>query len=480
MTPHRPNPNRLEALLATSLQLTTELSLDRVLERVTDAALGLLNCRYAAVGVLAPDGQILERFQTAGMSTEEAAAIGPRPKGHGILGLVIRERKAIRLADLTRHEAAAGFPSRHPVMRSFLGVPIIGRRGVFGNLYVTEKLGGREFDKADEHVAQLLANAIATAAENVMLHEESARLLDEVQSLHRRREQFFAMVNHELRNALAGVYGWAEMLVRRKDPAGVPRAAFEVLDSAEQAVALINDLLDLSRLDEDRLKLVVRRVEPRLIVHQAIRRVLPAAEARRVRLEEETADDLLPIETDSHRVEQILTNLFTNAIKHSPPGTRIILTATREGDSTLFAVQDEGPGIPAGEEERIFDIAPRKHHPCRTAAARRDADAAARAAIPRAGRGRRRTVTRRARRAIGRRMTWRRGIVGRRLAIAPLRWRIVVVAAISASAAIVLGGGGHRGGHGDQHQGDRCSQDTGQPHRVVSCICRCGTVSWPN
>jgi NtrC-family two-component system sensor histidine kinase KinB len=152
------------------------------------------------------------------------------------------------------------------------------------------------------------------------------------------------------------VYGWAEMLVRRKDPESVPRAAFEVLDSAEQAVALINDLLDLSRLDEDRLKLVIRPVEPRLIVHQAIRRVLPAAEMRQVRLEEETDPDLPPIETDSHRVEQILTNLFTNAIKHSPPGTRITLTAGREGESTLFAVQDEGPGIPPGEEERIFDI----------------------------------------------------------------------------------------------------------------------------
>ncbi len=356
MTPHRPDLGRLEALLATSLQLTTELSLDRVLERVADAALGLLNCRYAAVGVLGPDGQVLERFETAGLSAEAEAAIGARPTGHGILGLVIRERRVIRLPDLTRHASAAGFPAHHPVMHSFLGVPIIGRRGVFGNLYVTEKVGGVEFDAADEYVAQLLASTIATAVENAMLHEESARLLDEVQGLHRRREQFFAMVNHELRNALAGVYGWAEMLVRRKDPESVPRAAFEVLDSAEQAVALINDLLDLSRLDEDRLKLVIRPVEPRLIVHQAIRRVLPAAEMRQVRLEEETDPDLPPIETDSHRVEQILTNLFTNAIKHSPPGTRITLTAGREGESTLFAVQDEGPGIPPGEEERIFDI----------------------------------------------------------------------------------------------------------------------------
>ena len=356
MTTPGPNVPRLEALHAMSLQLTTELSLDRVLQRVTEAALGLMHCRYAAVGVLAPDGQLLERFETAGLTPEEEAAIGPRPRGHGILGLVIRERRVIRLADLTRHSASAGFPARHPQMQSFLGVPIIGRRGVFGNLYVTEKLGGGEFDEADEYVAQLLANTIATAVENAMLHEESARLLDEVQGLHRRREQFFAMVNHELRNALAGVYGWAELLVRRKEAGTVPRAAFEVLDSAEQAVALINDLLDLSRLDEDRLKLVLRRVEPRLIVQQSIRRVLPAAEARQIRLEEATAPGLPPIETDGHRVEQILTNLFSNAIKHSPEGGRITLTVVSDGEQVRFTVQDEGAGIPDGEHERIFDI----------------------------------------------------------------------------------------------------------------------------
>ena len=79
------------------------------------------------------------------------------------------------------------------------------------------------------------------------------------------------MVNHELRNALAAVYGWSEMMVRKKDPATVPRAAFEVLDSAQQAVGLINDLLDLSRLDEDRLNPVIRSTEPSSLARRALR-----------------------------------------------------------------------------------------------------------------------------------------------------------------------------------------------------------------
>ena len=128
------------------------------------------------------------------------------------------------------------------------------------------------------------------------------------------------MVNHELRNALAAVYGWAEMLVRKKDPSTVPRAAFEVLDSAQQAIGLINDLLDLSRLDEDRLKPVIRAVDPASVARRAMGRVTPAAEANRSRSDLQVDADLPTCETDASRVEQILVNLLGNAIQHCTAG----------------------------------------------------------------------------------------------------------------------------------------------------------------
>jgi GAF domain-containing protein len=243
---------RLERLVVATSALITELSLDGVLQRVVQVAAEVIGAHYAAIGVLAPDGRVLESFTTYGISDEVRERIGPPPRGHGILGLVIREARPIRLPDLTRHPDSYGFPPHHPPMHSFLGVPIVSRRGVFGNLYLTEKIDAQVFSEGDEHVAVVLAAITAAAVENARLHEESARLLEEVQGLQRTRERFFAMVNHELRNALAAVFGWAEMLVRKKDPATVPRAAFEVLDSARQAIGLINDLLDLSRLDEDR------------------------------------------------------------------------------------------------------------------------------------------------------------------------------------------------------------------------------------
>jgi signal transduction histidine kinase len=347
---------RLEQLIVATSALITELSLEGVLQRVVQVAAEVIGAHYAAIGVLAPDGRVLESFTTYGIDDEVRARIGPPPSGHGILGLVIREAKPIRLPDLTRHPDSYGFPPHHPPMHSFLGVPIVARRGVFGNLYLTEKIDAATFTDADEHMAVLLAAITASAVENARLHEESARLLEEVQALHRTRERFFAMVNHELRNALAAVYGWSEMLVRKKDPATVPRAAFEVLDSAQQAVGLINDLLDLSRLDEDRLKPVIRSVEPTSVARRACVRVTPAADGREIRLELTPTPGLPACETDASRLEQILVNLLGNAIAHSPAKSTIRVAITARDAKVEFVVEDEGPGIPKTEVERIFDI----------------------------------------------------------------------------------------------------------------------------
>jgi len=352
-----PSPReRLEQLVGVGTLLTTELSLEGVLQRVVEVAAKLIGAKYAAIGVLGPDGRLLESFTTFGLSDAEREAIGPPPRGHGILGLVIREAQVIRLPDLTKHPDSYGFPPGHPPMRSFLGVPIVGRRGNFGDLYLTEKIGAAEFTEDDERVARLLAAQTAAAVENARLHEESARLLEEVQQLHRSRERFFAMVNHELRNALAATYGWAEMLVRRKQPDEVPRAAFEVLESAEQAVGLINDLLDLSRLDEDRLRPVIREVDPSSVTRRAMGRVTPAAQARSVTLEVEVAPAVSTCETDATRLEQILVNLLGNAIRHTPEATPVRVRIANRNGRVAFHVMDSGPGVPESELEQVFDI----------------------------------------------------------------------------------------------------------------------------
>jgi signal transduction histidine kinase len=174
---------RLRALFAAGLAVTSELSLDTLLQRLVEAAAELTGARYAALGVIGAGGFELERFVTHGIDAETHQAIGPLPRGRGILGVLIREAKPLRLHDLAEDPRSVGFPPAHPPMRSFLGVPILLRGVAYGNLYLTEKEGGEDFTEEDEELVTLLAGQAAVAIENARLYEASTRWSRQLQYL---------------------------------------------------------------------------------------------------------------------------------------------------------------------------------------------------------------------------------------------------------------------------------------------------------
>lgn len=165
--------DRVHSLLEAVLSVGRELDLEHVLHSIVEAAAALVDARYAALGVIGPDGKRLSAFHTVGVSEEQIARIGPYPEGHGILGELIRHPEPLRLSDLSEHAASYGFPANHPPMRTFLGVPIRVRDQVFGNLYLTEKRGGAQFDEEDESVLSTLAVAAGVAIDNARLYEQS-------------------------------------------------------------------------------------------------------------------------------------------------------------------------------------------------------------------------------------------------------------------------------------------------------------------
>lgn len=165
--------DRVHSLLEAVLSVGRELDLEQALRRIVEAAAVLVDAEYAALGVIGPDGKRLSDFHTVGVSDEQIARIGPFPEGHGILGELIRHPEPLRLAKLSDHPASYGFPPHHPPMNSFLGVPIRVREQVFGNLYLTEKRGGAQFDEEDESVLATLAVAAGVAIDNARLYEES-------------------------------------------------------------------------------------------------------------------------------------------------------------------------------------------------------------------------------------------------------------------------------------------------------------------
>jgi signal transduction histidine kinase len=165
---------RMASLLAAGRALVAELEPQAVLDRILSAAREVTGARYAALGILDERRASLEQFVTLGIDEAARARIGELPRGRGVLGVLIREPRPLRLADVSQHPHSYGFPEGHPPMSSFLGVPIVLRGAVWGNLYLTEKNDG-DFSEADEEAAVILADYAATAIENARLYQISER-----------------------------------------------------------------------------------------------------------------------------------------------------------------------------------------------------------------------------------------------------------------------------------------------------------------
>jgi signal transduction histidine kinase len=214
--------DRVHALLEAIVSIGSDLDLETMLRSIIEAATTLVDARYGALGVIGDDAS-LTQFITAGVTQEEIDALEHWPHGLGILGLLIKDPRPLRLADLSAHPESYGFPPNHPPMRRFLGVPIRVRDEVFGNLYLTEKANGEEFDDDDESVLTALATAAGVAIENGRLYQDA-----------RRRERWL-QANAEISTALLSGTAPGEVLDL------VVRRAREMCDADLATVALADD-----------------------------------------------------------------------------------------------------------------------------------------------------------------------------------------------------------------------------------------------
>lgn len=189
----RGTQDRIDGLLEAILSIGEELDLSEVLRRTVEVATVLVDARFGALGVIGED-ETLTQFLTVGVSEEAARELGPPPTGRGVLGELIQHPHPLRLHELAEHPASYGFPDGHPEMHSFVGVPIRVRDQNFGNLYLTEKRGGGEFDGEDETLLSTLAVAAGVAIENARLYEEAQQ-----------REQWVEATAEATRRLLSGV-----------------------------------------------------------------------------------------------------------------------------------------------------------------------------------------------------------------------------------------------------------------------------------
>jgi len=165
------DPAKLRRVLEATLLLEADLELPVLLRHFIEEALSMTGARYGALGVLNDDRTSLSEFLTVGLEPEVEQRIGARPTGRGVLGLLIRDPHPLRLSNMGSHDESFGFPPNHPPMTSFLGVPIKVRDEVYGNLYLTDKLGWSEFTRDDEALVEALALAAGIAIQNARLHQ---------------------------------------------------------------------------------------------------------------------------------------------------------------------------------------------------------------------------------------------------------------------------------------------------------------------
>jgi signal transduction histidine kinase len=241
-------PRQASALQAMSdavLAIAAELSVEAVLQRLVDAARELAGARYAAIGV--PDGEgSFDRFITSGMSDELVAAMGPLPRTHGMLGAMLEGAEPHRTTDIRADPRFRGWwPSAHPQMRSFLGVPIVSRGEIIGAFYLTDKVGADAFDEADQQVIEMLAAHAAVAIVNARLYERSREL-----SVVEERTRVARELHDSVTQNLFGVVLAAE-------------AAATLLDrDTDGARAQIERVQDLARAGMEELRSLIFELRP--------------------------------------------------------------------------------------------------------------------------------------------------------------------------------------------------------------------------
>lgn len=360
---------QFRALVEAGMVLAKELSLELVLQKIAELACKVVGAKYGAVGMLNEDSKGLSQFITVGIDEETKARIGSLPVGKGVLGVLVREAKPLRLNELSNDPRAHGFPAHHPPMRSFLGVPIVSKGKVFGNLYLTEKQGAEAFSKEDEALAVTLAAQAAIAVENASLYEEVHRSYEQLrrsQDLLLRQEKLASLgrlaagLAHEINNPLSSVAGFAEALQRRAQAErlhelekfqDVPEYLALIQQEVGRASAIVRRLLDFARQREPSFE----NLNLGSLIRETVALIRSQAVVTNKRIELNLPRNLPVVQADRHMLQQVFLNLLTNALDAIEGEGEVRIAAFPAPGQVEVVLQDTGCGIPREHLARIFD-----------------------------------------------------------------------------------------------------------------------------
>lgn len=326
----------LYALDRATRAIAGELDLDRALQLIVDSVRTLVRARYAALGTVDAYGGI-ERFITSGMSSELRGRIGDLPRGHGLLGTIIRDGVSLRIPDIARHPDTYGFPPEHPPMRSLLGVPVRIAGIAVGNLYLTDKRGAREFSAEDQELVEMFALHAAIAIQNARLHAEVQKLAIVDERLRISRDLHDGIIQNIYAVSLS-LEDVPDLILEGSAEAGerVDRA----IDRLHSTIADIRTfIVGLGPEAGEGLRGALESVAADLFAESTMELDLDVAAASDLdgRLSPEAA----------HEVVQIAREALSNVARHSG-AARASMSLRVEGVEAVLWVEDDGAGFDPG------------------------------------------------------------------------------------------------------------------------------------
>ncbi len=344
---------RLQAIVDVAI---APLSLHDLLQELLDRVTMVLEVDAAVILLVTEDQRSLVVTATKGLDLIDPSLLSnvPIPIGLGFAGTIAQTRQPMRIdRDASSRVLSPLF--RHKKIQSIMGAPMLLEDQVIGVIHVSTE-SPREFMTEDVYLLQLVADRIALAIDRANLFEAQQQACDRAEKANRLKDEFLAIVSHELRTPLNSILGWAQLLRTRKLKEDTQHKALETIErNAKHQVTLIDDILDVSRIVQGKIRLSRVSLYLETIAEQAISTLTPAAEAKSIQLEAEFNANGLPILADSSRLHQVVWNLLSNAVKFTPAGGKVTVTINRLGDHIEFRVQDTGIGISPEFLPHVFE-----------------------------------------------------------------------------------------------------------------------------
>lgn len=366
-----------EALYQIGLLILQELDHEKIVQAVTDTATTLTGAQFGAFFYTMRDesGEAFTLYTISGVPKENFSKF-PLPRNTHLFGPTFRGDGAIRSDDILqdpRYGKMAphfGMPEGHLPVRSYLAVPVkLGNGEVIGGLFFGHEATG-VFREEHERLVETLAAQAAIGLNKASLYQDAVfaqrraeqeavdkqRLYEEAARANEAKDQFLATVSHELRTPLTSILGWSQMLTSGKLDNAMARRAMETIErNARMQAQIVEDLLDVSRIVSGKLRLNVQLFAPHMAVEAAVEALRPAAMAKSIEVQLVIDPLAGPVSGDPERLQQIVWNLISNAVKFTPKGGRVHLALQRHHSSVHIVVTDNGAGVPGEYLPHIFD-----------------------------------------------------------------------------------------------------------------------------